>query len=114
MSSTTRNFALAAMVSGAILTGPAWPHPRPPAASIVPASTLDGLPHKDISNGIVSAKVYLPGDDGYYRGTRFDRAGVVAHATYKGTDYGQYWFGSYSPLVHDFAWRDHQVTVSTA
>lgn len=90
-------------------------HPAPvPADSVIPASALDNLPHKDISNGIVSAKVYLPGEGGFYRGTRFDRAGVVAHATYKGTDYGQYWFSSYSPMVHDFAWRDHQVTVSTA
>src|ERR1700755_1608897 len=114
MSSTTRNFALAAMGSATILTGAALAQPRPPAATIIPASTLDGRPHKDISNGIVSAKVYLPGDGGFYRGTRFDRAGVVAHATYKGTDYGQYWFSSQSPQVHDFAWRDHQVTVSTA
>ncbi|HEX4271469.1 MAG TPA: hypothetical protein VHZ32_08785, partial [Rhizomicrobium sp.] len=120
MSSRTRNYLVTAMGSAAILTtfmslAMAQNHPAPvPADSVIAASTLDGLPHKDISNGIVSAKVYLPGDDGFYRGTRFDRAGVVAHATYKGTDYGQYWFGSYSPLVHDFAWRDHQVTVSTA
>ena len=66
---------------------------QPPAPGH-PASTLDNLPHKDISNGIVSAKVYLPGEDGFYRGTRFDRTGVVAHATYKGQDYGQYWFSS--------------------
>jgi hypothetical protein len=112
------------MGSAAILTGlvslasaqnqPAPVPAAPPSESVIPASTLDGLPHKDISNGIVSAKVYLPGPGGFYRGTRFDRAGVVAHATYKGTDYGQYWFSSYSPLVHDFAWRNHQVTVSTA
>jgi hypothetical protein len=108
------------MGSAVILTGlmslaSAQNHPAPvPADSVIPASALDNLPHKDISNGIVSAKVYLPGEHGFYRGTRFDRAGVVAHATYKGTDYGQYWFSSYSPMVHDFAWRDHQVTVSTA
>jgi hypothetical protein len=114
------NYVVLTMGSAVILTGLvslalAQNHPAGgPADSVIPASTLDGLPHKDISNGIISAKVYLPGDGGFYRGTRFDRAGVVAHATYKGTDYGQYWFGSYSPLVHDFAWRDHQVTVSTA
>src|ERR1700742_2762880 len=117
MSDKTLKFTLAAMGSAAILTGAVVAQPAPPpppASSVIPASTLDNLPHKDISNGIVSAKVYLPGEGGFYRGTRFDRAGVVAHATYKGQDYGQYWFGSYSPLVHDFAWRDHQVTVSTA
>ncbi|HEX4637601.1 MAG TPA: hypothetical protein VH189_15560 [Rhizomicrobium sp.] len=86
----------------------------PPAASVIPASTLDGLPHHDISNGIVSAKVYLPGEGGLYRGTRFDRTGVITHATYKGQDYGRYWFSSYSPAVHDFMWQNGQVTVSTA
>ena len=117
MSSKTSKFALAAMGSVAILSMAASAQPSPPAppaSSIIPASTLDGLPHKDITNGIVSAKVYLPGEGGFYRGTRFDRAGVVAHATYKGQDYGQYWFSSYSPAVHDFAWLNGQVTVSTA
>jgi len=84
-----------------------------PADSIIPVSTLDSLPHREISNGIVSAKVYLPGDGGFYRGTRFDRTGVVAHATYKGHDFGEPWFSSYSPYVRDFMWKDHQVTVST-
>jgi len=78
------------------------------------ASNLDNLPHHDISNGIVSAKVYLPGEGGLYRGTRFDRTGVVAQATYKGHNFGQYWFSSYSPAVHDFIWQNGQVTVSTA
>jgi hypothetical protein len=105
----------AAILMGLMSLASAQNHPAMiPADSVIPASALDNLPHKDISNGIVSAKVYLPGDGAFYRGTRFDRSGVVAHATYKGNDYGQYWFSSYSPLVHDFAWRDHQVTVSTA
>ena len=90
------------------------PAASPPASSVIAASTLDSLPHHDISNGIVSAKVYLPGDGGLYRGTRFDRTGVVAQATYKGQNYGQYWFSSYSPAVHDFVWQNGQVTVSTA
>src|ERR1700743_1212512 len=84
-----------------------------PASSIIAGSALDNLPHVDISNGIVSAKVYLPGEDGFYRGTRFDRTGVVAHATFKGHDFGEPWFSSYSPHVRDFVWQDHQVTVST-
>ena len=108
------------MGSAAILTGllsPVTAQNRaaaPPASSVSPASTLDGLPHRDISNGIVSAKVYLPGEDGLYRGTRFDRTGVITHATYKGQDYGKYWFSSTSPAVHDFVWQNGQVTVSTA
>jgi len=84
-----------------------------PESSIVPVSALDNLPHRDISNGIVSAKVYLPGEGGFYRGTRFDRTGVVTHATFKGHDFGQPWFSSYSPYTRDFMWKNGQVTVST-
>jgi len=114
------NYLVAAMGSAAIFTtgmmmASAQNNPAPPpAATVKPASTLDGLPHHDISNGLVSAKVYLPGANGLYQGTRFDRTGVVAKATYKGQNYGQYWFSSYSPAVHDFVWQNGQVTVSTA
>ena len=92
-----RNFTMAAMGSAAILTGVAMAQNRaapPPAASVIPASALDNLPHRDISNGIISAKAYIPGPGGLYRGTRFDRAGVIAQTTYKGTNFGQYWFSS--------------------
>ena len=120
MSSGNLKFAVFAMGSAAILTGLLSPvtaqnQPAPPpASSVSPASSLDNLPHHDISNGIVSAKVYLPGEGGLYRGTRFDRTGVVAQATYKGHNFGQYWFSSTSPAVHDFIWQNGQVTVSTA
>ena len=57
-----------------------------------PASALDDMPSKTISNGLVSAKVYLPDPFGFYRSTRFDHAGMITHITYKGQDYGRYWF----------------------
>jgi hypothetical protein len=116
----TWNYVVAAMGSAAIFTtgmmmASAQDSPAPPPpASVKSASTLDSLPHHDISNGIVSAKVYLPGANGLYQGTRFDRTGVVAKATYKGQNYGQYWFSSTSPAVHDFVWQNGQVIVSTA
>ncbi|MDB5734058.1 MAG: hypothetical protein JWN16_695 [Alphaproteobacteria bacterium] len=113
MQRKNRNFVLAAMGSAAFFMGAAMAQTPPPAGSVIPASVLADLPHHDISNGVVSAKVYLPGEGGFYRGTRFDRTGVVAHATYKGQDYGQPWFSSFSPHVRDFQWKDDQVTVST-
>jgi len=118
MSSAKRKFAVIAMASTAVfmagIMADSQNRTSAQPAGAVPASTLDNLPHRDISNGIISAKVYLPGENGFYRGTRFDRAGVVAHATYKGQDYGKYWFSSQSPDVHDFQWSNGQVTVSTA
>src|SRR5690242_6668691 len=100
MTSAKRNLAVgttvsaALLISGMMMAAAQNRQAPPPASSVIPASALDNLPHKDISNGIISAKVYLPGEQGFYRGTRFDRAGVVAHVTYKGQDYGQYWFSS--------------------
>ena len=45
-----------------------------------------------ISNGLLTAQVYPPGDKQLYQGTRFDHAGVVFHVTYKGQDFNSYWF----------------------
>ena len=117
MSSKALKYVVVAMGSAAIFTGSVMAQnsqPPAPAASIIPASVLDSLPHRELSNGIVSAKAYIPGPGGFYRGTRFDRAGVVAQATYKGHNFGEYWFSSYSPHVRDFVWRDGQVTVHPA
>jgi hypothetical protein len=69
-----------------------------------PASALDSMPSKTISNGIVSAKVYLPVPFGFYRSTRFDHAGMITHITYKGQDFGRYWFVKTSPDVKNFTY----------
>ena len=69
-----------------------------------PASALDNFPHKMIDNGLVSAKVYLPDTFGFYRATRFDHAGMITHITYKGHDFGRYWFVKTSPNVQNFSY----------
>jgi hypothetical protein len=69
-----------------------------------PSSALDNFPNKVIDNGIVSAKVYLPDTFGFYRATRFDHAGMITHITYKGQDYGRYWFVKTSPVVRNFTY----------
>jgi hypothetical protein len=58
----------------------------------LPATALEDFPHVPISNGLITAQVYPPGEKQLYRGTRFDHAGVVFHVTYKGQDYSTYWF----------------------
>ena len=80
------------------------PFVPPPPNSTVTASAWDNMPSKTISNGIVSAKVYLPVPFGFYRATRFDHAGMVTHVTYKGQDYGKYWFVKTSPVVQNFTY----------
>jgi hypothetical protein len=57
-----------------------------------PATALEDFPHVQISNGLITAQAYPPGEKQLYRGTRFDHAGVVFHVTYKGHDFSTYWF----------------------
>src|SRR3569833_2432098 len=80
------------------------PFVPPPANSTTPASAWDDMPSKTSSNGIVSAKVYLPVPYGFYRATRFDHACMITHVTYKGQDYGKYWFVKTSPNVQNFTY----------
>jgi len=57
---------------------------------------------ESITNGIVSAKIYLPDTiNGYYRGTRFDWAGQVYSLIANGHSYFGQWFEKHDPLAHD-------------
>jgi len=65
-------------------------------------SAADSFPEATISNGEVKARLYLPDPkSGYYRGTRFDWAGVIASLEYKGHNYFGVWFDKYDPKLHD-------------
>jgi hypothetical protein len=76
----------------------------PNEADTAPANALDNMPSKTLSNGVISAKVYLPVPFGFYRATRFDHAGMITHITYKDHDYGRYWFVKTSPDVRNFTY----------
>ncbi len=59
-------------------------------------------PQAEISNGLVSAKLYLPDSEhGYYRGVRFDWSGVISRLDYAGHNYFGVWFPKYEPTLHD-------------
>ncbi len=70
--SMIRSFALAPiLLSTAVLT-----------------MTAQSFPETEISNGVIHAKVYLPDPEhGYYRGSRFDWAGVIASLICGGHEY---------------------------
>jgi hypothetical protein len=66
------------------------------------ATELTDVPQSSISNGLISAKLYLPdANKGYYQATRFDWSGLVASLEYKGHSYFGQWFENYSPKTHD-------------
>lgn len=55
-----------------------------------------------ISNDTLSISLHEPDSvKGYYRGTRFDRAGVFEGIRYRGCNYTEEWFEKYSPEMHD-------------
>ena len=60
------------------------------------------IPQTQISNGIISAKLYLPDSQkGYYQGTRFDWSGNMPSLVFKGHEFFGQWFKKYSPEIHD-------------
>jgi hypothetical protein len=73
------------------------------AVTLMTAQTYPGAyPQKEISNGALRAKVYLPdGEKGFYRGMRFDWAGVMASLEYKGHGYFGPFFEKFDPSVAD-------------
>lgn len=73
------------------------------AVALMAAQTCPGAyPQKEISNGVLRAKVYLPnGERGFYRGMRFDWAGVMASLEYKGHGYYGPFFEKFDRSVAD-------------
>ncbi|MEZ4773580.1 MAG: hypothetical protein R3D00_10395 [Bacteroidia bacterium] len=72
------------------------------SAFLTGSKPMDQFPEAEISNGIIHARLYLPdAEEGYYRGSRFDWAGVMPDLSYKGHTYFGQWFEKYSPTLHD-------------
>ena len=60
------------------------------------------FPEAQISNGAITAKLYLPdAEKGYYRGTRFDWSGQISSLKTKNHEYFGQWFEKYDPKLHD-------------
>ncbi len=60
-------------------------------------------PEAEITNGPIRLRLYLPdAKTGFYRGTRFDWAGVLGGLQYAGHSYYPQWFQRSDPSVHDF------------
>lgn len=56
----------------------------------------------EIKNNTLKITLHAPdGEKGYYRGTRFDWAGVFESIEYRGCNYAEPWFEGYSPVRHD-------------
>ncbi|MHA7830246.1 MAG: hypothetical protein ACX93O_04045 [Flagellimonas sp.] len=59
-------------------------------------------PQAQISNEVMDVLIYLPDkENGYYRATRFDWAGLIPELNYKGHSFFGQWFKDYDPKVHE-------------
>ncbi len=72
------------------------------AAHLPAAAPYAGFPSAMITNGKLTAKLYLPdARDGYYRATRFDWSGQIGSLTSAKHEYFGQWFERYDPKLHD-------------
>ena len=74
------------------------------------ATSAAGPPTAQISNGKISATVYLPDPaNGFYQGTRFDWSGVVRSLEANGHSYYGPWFTRRSETVRDFIYDGEEI-----
>jgi len=68
------------------------------------ASSLfaQNFPKAEISNGLIHAELMLPdSQNGSYRGTRFDWAGIISSLQFDGHEYFGRWYEHHDPKIHD-------------
>jgi len=95
-----RILALGALL--AATTAAAQPVQPMPTASTPVGDLLASAPHRDISNVLVTARLASPdGTRGFYRGTRFDQAGVITSLKLNGREFYGPWFDATAPEVLD-------------
>lgn len=67
--------------------------------AVLPAQSADH-PEAEISNGLLTARMFLPDPDkGYYRSTRFDWSGAVYSLKHEGNEYYGVWYDRIDPKV---------------
>lgn len=81
-----------------------------PSTITVPTDVVPPL--VQISNAKIAAAIYLPDPHtGFYRGVRFDWAGVIADLQFAGHHLYRPWFSAVDPELDDFEFRDNSIVV---
>jgi hypothetical protein len=98
-----RNVAFA--LSYMALPAAAQPAQPTPTVSSPVIKLLTYAPYIDITNGPITARITPPNlDHGFYRGTRFDQAGVITSLKLNGREFYGPWFDRTAPEVLDYAY----------
>lgn len=80
----------------------------------LPAQSADH-PEAQISNGLITARMYLPdADKGYYRSTRFDWSGAVYSLTHEGNEYYGVWYDRIDPAVVNWVFEGDEIVSGLA
>lgn len=99
------SLALAGLLLATAAT--AQPVQPPPTVSAPVSALLAASPHIDISNGQITARIAPPDPaKAFYRGTRFDQAGVITSLKLNGREFYGPWFDRTAPEVLDYAYDD--------
>ena len=70
--------------------------------AVAAPATAEDYPHTYLKNDKIKVKVYLPdAEKGFYRGTRFVRAGVLGEVEYAGHKLFGPWKDAHDPTNHD-------------
>jgi hypothetical protein len=73
-------------------------------------TVAQNFPKTIISNGILTAKIYLPDTaNGYYRSTRFDWSGAVYSLQYKHHEYYGTWFDRIDPKIINWVFDGDEI-----
>jgi hypothetical protein len=76
----------------------------------LPSARAAEFPQAEISNGQITAKIYLPdAKNGYYRSTRFDWSGAVYSLRYKEHDFYGPWFDRIDPKVINWVYQGSDI-----
>jgi len=95
-----RSIVAAALPGSMLFSLSFGPTPRPAA----------DFPQTEISNGQITAKLYLPDvRNGYYRSTRFDWSGAVYSLVYKGHEFYGVWYDRVDPKVVNWVFRGSEI-----
>jgi hypothetical protein len=76
-----------------------------PTVSVPVADRLASSPIVTLDNGLITARIALPDPGkGFYRGTRFDQAGVITSLRLNGREFYGPWFDRTAPDVLDYVY----------
>jgi hypothetical protein len=89
-----RRSSAALALIGALLSSTAFAQPAQPMPTVsAPVSELlASAPSLIIGNGQIVAHIAPPGSNAFYRGTRFDQAGVITSLKLNGREFYGPWF----------------------